>query len=227
VHIPDGMIKAGMALGSGAISLGAVGASLVAAGRRLRERQIPLIGLVAAFLLVLQMIHIPLGPGVNGRLMGGALAAILLGPGMGIVVLAAVVLVATVGLGQGGISTLGANIALTSLVAGFGGFWLFRSLLLAMPRTRRGFLAATALAAWATTLLVSAAASALLTYGGVFGAARLAPVPFAMSGLHLVVGLAEAVVTVAAVGAVMAARPDLMATHDLLPAAGTIAQEYA
>jgi cobalt/nickel transport system permease protein len=221
------MLKAGAAIGSGVISFGAVGASLAEARRSLRERQIPLVGLVAAFLLVLQTIHIPLGPGMSGHLLGGALAGILLGPGMGILVVAAVVLVATSGLGHGGVTTLGANIALTGLVAGFGGYWLFRALFAVLPRTRRGFLAATAGAAWCTTVLASMAASALLTLGGVFGADQLTPVLATMTGIHTVVGLGEAVITTAAVSAVMAARPDLMATRHLLPPARALAREYA
>ncbi|MGH8932771.1 MAG: energy-coupling factor ABC transporter permease [Egibacteraceae bacterium] len=218
VHIPDGWIKAGTAAASGAVSLSAVSASLIAAKSRLQERQVPLIGLVAAFLLVIQAIHIPFGPGVSAHLLGGALAAVLLGPWLGFLVVAAVVLVETSGLGHGGVATLGANVALTGLIACLGGYWLFRGLLILAPRTRRGFLTATAVTSWLTVVLAAAVGSAMITYGGVLGAGQARPFIGVMVVAHGLVGIAEAVITTAAVGAVMTARPDLMATRELLPA---------
>ncbi len=218
MHIPDGWIKAGTAAASGAVSLSAVSASLIAAKSRLQERQVPLIGLVAAFLLVIQAIHIPFGPGVSAHLLGGALAAVLLGPWLGFLVVAAVVLVETSGLGHGGVATLGANVALTGLIACLGGYWLFRGLLILAPRTRRGFLTATAVTSWLTVVLAAAVGSAMITYGGVLGAGQARPFIGVMVVAHGLVGIAEAVITTAAVGAVMTARPDLMATRELLPA---------
>lgn len=217
MHIPDGMIHGGTALASGAVSLSAVSAALVTVGRRLRERQVPLIGLVAACLLIMQTIHFPFGPGLNGHLLGGALAGILLGPGLGFLVVAAVLLVETTGFAHGSVTALGANIALTGLVAGMGGYWLFRVLVALLPRTRRGFLVASAVTSWTTVVAASAVGSALMTYGGVFGADNILTWLGLMLGAHGIIGIGEAVVTTAAVGAVMTARPDLMHTRDLLP----------
>jgi cobalt/nickel transport system permease protein len=214
MHIPDGMISGGAALASGVVSLSAVGASLIAGARRLRERQIPLIGLVAAVLLIAQTIHVPFGPGINGHLIGGALAAILLGPWLACLVVAAALLL-EMSVGHGGITTLGANILLNGLVAGIGSYWLFRVLVAVLPRTRRGFLTATAVTAWISVVATSAIASLLIAHASAFGALNLLPV--VLIGLHALIGVIEAVVTTAAVGAVMTLRPDLMATRDLLP----------
>lgn len=220
MHIPDGMISGGTAVASGVVSLSAVSASLVAGTRRLRERQVPLIGLLAAVLLIAQTVHLPLGPAGSVHLVGGALTAILLGPWLSCLVVAATLLVQTIGLGHGGVTTLGANILLTGLVAGMGGYWLFRALVAMLPRTRRGLLVATAITSWASVVAVSAVAGLLITVGGVgvFGPGEALPMLGALVGLHALVGIAEAVVTTAAVGVVMAVRPDLMATRDLLPA---------
>jgi cobalt/nickel transport system permease protein len=211
------MINGGTAVGSGALSLSAVSVSLVAARRWLQERQVPLIGMSAAFLLVIQsVVHVPLGPGLDGHLIGGALVAILLGPWLGLLVVAAVALVETTGFGYGGVVALGANIAL-GLVAVVGGYALFRSLIVILPKTRSGFLAASAVTAWVTVVITGAVGSAMVTYGGLFGAAqaRLFIPPIVLG--HGLIGIAEAVITAAAVRAVMAARPDLMATRALLP----------
>jgi cobalt/nickel transport system permease protein len=217
VHIPDGMIKAGIAVSTGVLSLGAVSASLLAARRRLKERQLPLIGLLAAFLLVIQAIHIPLGLGLSGHLIGGALAAILLGPWIGLLVVAAVVLVETSGLSYGGVTTLGANIVLTGLIAVIGGYLLFRGLVAVLPRTRSGFLIASAITAWTTVVAASAVGSAMVTYGGYFGPGQARPIIGLIVVAHGLVGIGEAAITTAAVGAVMSSRPDLMATRKLLP----------
>lgn len=218
MHIPDGMISGGTAVISGAVSLGTLGAALVQGARRLRERQIPMIGLVAAFLLIAQTIHIPLGPGVSAHLLGGALVAILLGPWIGFLVVATALLLDAGGLGHGGVTSLGANIALTGIIEGIGSYLLFCALARLFPRTRRGFLAATGITTWTTALVASVVGSALITYGGSLGTEGIPQVFATVSGLQAVVGVAQAAITTAAVGAVMAARPDLMATRDLLPA---------
>lgn len=217
MHIPDGVISWRMAVASGVVSLSAVSASLVHGARRLRERQLPIIGLVAAFLLIAQTIHIPLGAGVSAHLLGGALVAILLGPWVGFLVVAMALLLDAGGLGHGGITTLGANVALTGLIEGIGSYLLFRVLVRLLPRTRKGFLTATAIVTWTTALVAAAVGSALITYGGSLGTQRILLVFTTVVGLQAAVGVLQAVVTTVAVGAVMAARPDLMATSHLLP----------
>lgn len=214
MHIPDGMISGGTAVASGVVSLSAVGASLVMGAQRLQERQVPMLGLLAAVLLIAQTIHVPLGPGVNGHLIGGALAAILLGPWLSCLVVAAALLF-NMSVGHGGVTTLGANIALNGLVAGMGSYWLFRALAAVLPRTRRGFLAATAITSWASVVVTSAVAVLLIAHASAFGALEILPAVFV--GLHAVIGIMEAVLTTAAVGVVMAVRPDLMAIRSPAP----------
>ena len=217
MHIPDGFISGTTAATTGVISAGTVSAALRVGSQRLRERQIPLVGLTAAFVFAAQMINFPVGLGTSGHLIGGALAAILLGPWMGTAVLAVVLLVQALGFADGGITALGANVLLMGLIAAGGGYWLFRALMGVLPRTRGGFLAATAITSWATVVVASVVCSALITYGGVFGADGAGPVFVTMVGLHALIGLGEALITTAAVGAVLSARPDLLATADLAP----------
>jgi cobalt/nickel transport system permease protein len=223
VHIPDGFISGATAATTGIVSAGTVGAALKMAAQRLRERQVPLVGLTTAFIFAMQMINFPVGFGTSGHLIGGALAAILLGPWMGCVVLAVVLLVQGLGFADGGITALGANIFLMGLIAGIGGYWLFRGLMAALPKTRAGFLAATAITAWLTVVVASVVATLLITYGGVFGASQIRPVFIVMVGLHSLIGIGEAVISTLAVGALLTARPDLLATADLLPP--TMAEE--
>lgn len=211
MHIPDGFINGATAVTTGAVSAGAVAYSLKAAREQLADRQIPLVGVTAAFVFAVQMINFPIGFGTSGHLVGGALAAILLGPWMSCLVLAVVLLVQAIGFGDGGITALGANIALMGVIAGVGGHYLFRFLSAVLPRSETGFLAATGITAWASVVVASVVCSLFITYGGLFGAGELAPVLATMVGLHALIGIGEALITVAAVAAVAATRPDLIA----------------
>jgi cobalt/nickel transport system permease protein len=207
MHIPDGFLDGATAAATGAVSAAAVGYGLHAARDRLDDRQVPVIGLTAAFVFAVQMVNFPVGLGTSGHLIGGALAAILLGPWMACLTLAVVLIVQALAFADGGITALGANICLMGLVAGVGGSYLFRGLVGVLPRTRKAFLSATAVTAWATVVGASAVASAFIWLGGPFGPEVL-PV---MIGLHALIGVGEAAITVAVVSAVLTARPDLVA----------------
>ena len=219
MHIPDGFINLPTAAITSVASAGGVGYSLRVARTKLQDRQIPLVGVTAAFVFAAQMINFPVLPGVSGHLLGGALAAILLGPWMGCLVLATVLLVQAIGFADGGITALGANVSLLSLVSAVGGYYLFRALTAVMPRTRHGFLAATAMTSWATVVGASVLASAYISYGGFAGAEQAGLVFPVMIGVHALIGIGEAFITTAVVGAVLQARPDLGANADRLDAA--------
>lgn len=216
MHIPDGFINASTAAATSVASAGGVAYALREAKRRLADRQIPIVGVTAAFVFAVQMINFPVLPGVSGHLLGGALAAILLGPWMGALVLATVLLVQAIGFADGGITALGANISLMSLVAAVGGYFLFRGLTAVLPRTRRSYAAATAITSWATVVAASAVASLYISYGGFAGAEQASLVLPVMIGVHALIGIGEAFITTVVVMAVVSARPDLVATADRL-----------
>ena len=227
MHIPDGFISGGTAVATGVVSAGAVGVALQRGRQALEDRQVPLVGLSAAFIFAAQMVNFPVGLGTSGHLVGGALAAILLGPWMACVVLAVVLAVQLLGFGDGGATALGANVLLMGVVAGIGGHHLFRVLARLLPRTRGGYLAAAAVTAWASVVVASVVCSVLITSLGVFGGDRFGEVLATMVGLHALIGIGEAAITVAVVGAVLATRPDLLANADLLPATGAPMGEVA
>ena len=214
MHIPDGFLTAPTAIATGVVSAGALAQSVRTAGRTLNERQIPLVGLTAAFIFAVQMINFPVGLGTSGHLIGGALAAILLGPWTATLVLSIVLIVQAIGFADGGITALGANISLMGIVAGVGAYLLFSVLVRLLPRTRGGYLAATAMTAWASVVAASALCAFYLLLRGF--PTEVFPV---MIGLHALIGIGEAVITTAVVSAVVQARPELVATRGLLPEA--------
>lgn len=221
MHIPDGFItSAPTIVATSAASAGTVGYALRVARDRLDDRQVPLVGVTAAFVFAAQMVNFPVIPGVSGHLVGGLLAAVLLGPWMGALVLAVVLLVQAVGFADGGITVLGANVALMSIVAALGGYALLRALLRVLPRSRGAFLGAVAVAAWASVVVASAVCTVFITFGGVAGAEAFGRVLPVMLGLHALIGIGEAAITVVVVGAVLRARPDLIGGAVGLPLAG-------
>ena len=209
MHAPDGFLTAGTAVTTGVLSAGAVGAALRQTGRELSDRQVPLAGLAAAFVFAAQMFNFPVAAGTTGHLLGGALAAILLGPATGAVVATVVVVVQALAFADGGLTALGYNVMNMAVVTAFGGYAMFRLVRRLLPRNATGVVVASGLAAGLSVVLSAMAFS----IEWLFGAS--APVPFdtvfgAMVGVHLLIGIGEGFITAMVVGAVLAARPDLV-----------------
>ena len=209
MHVPDGFLDPATSLATGAVAAGVVAVALRRAERELDERTAPLAGLTAAFVFAAQMINFPVAGGTSGHLIGGVLTAVLVGPWTAILSMTVVLLVQAVLFADGGLTALGTNVTLMAVVAVVLGYGVFRLLATVLPRTRGGALAAAAVAAF---LSVPAAA---LTFVGLFAVGAVADVPLgavaaAMGGVHLLIGLGEAAITVAVLGAVLAVRPDLV-----------------
>src|SRR3954465_1449902 len=116
MHVPDGFLDAPTSVATGAAAVACVGVSLVRARRELDDRTAPMAGLVAAFIFAVQMLNFPVAAGTSGHLLGGALAAILVGPYTGVLCMAVVLLVQCVFFADGGLTALGINITIMGIV---------------------------------------------------------------------------------------------------------------
>ena len=166
-------------------------------------------GLVAAFVFATQMLNFPVGAGTSGHLLGGALAAILVGPATGLLCMSVVFLVQALLFADGGITALGTNIDLMGLVTVLVGYGVFRLLQALLPKR----LALVAPAA-AVSALVSVPAAAL-GFVGLYAVGGQADIPLgalttAMVGWHVLIGVGEAAITGLAVASIVAVRPDLV-----------------
>jgi cobalt/nickel transport system permease protein len=205
MHIPDGFLSAPVYAAGYAFS-GAVCALAVSrANRRLGEREVPLLGMTAAFIFAIQMLNYPVAPGTSGHVLGATLAAILLGPLNACLVMAIVLLIQCLGFADGGLTALGANLFNMGIVGGVGGWLLFRALQAILPRSRRGFLAAAAAASWGAVVAASAFCAFELAWS------RRPVVISWLVGIHALIGIGEAVITTAVLSSVLAVRPDLVA----------------
>lgn len=227
MHVPDGFINAPTSAAAGVVAAGVIAVSLRGARRELGgtsgssaaesggERTAPLAGLVAAFIFAAQMINFPVAAGTSGHLLGGALAAILVGPYTGVLCVSVVLLMQGILFADGGLTALGVNITVMAGVTAVVAYAVFRGLVKVLPRGRRSVTTASFVAA-----LLSVPASALaftLVYwiGGTTDVA-IGKVATAMVGVHTLIGLGEATITALTVGAVIAVRPDLVhGAHDL------------
>lgn len=211
MHIPDGFLSVPVSGGLWAASAGSVGAAV----RRLRADRpgagegeaTVLMGVAAAFIFVAQMFNFPISGGTTGHLLGAALATALVGPWRAILVMCAVFLIQAFVFADGGLLALGANV-FNMGVAGC----LLSGLLI--PRLGRAFggqgagrLAAAGIAAWCSVMLGAGLTALELAMSGTVPARLVLP---AMLGVHAVIGLGEAILTVAALRLLLGARPDLL-----------------
>jgi cobalt/nickel transport system permease protein len=209
MHVPDGFLDAPTSIATGAVAVTGVAVALRQARAELDDRTAPMAGLVAAFIFAAQMMNFPVGAGTSGHLLGGALAAVLVGPWTGALCISVVLLVQSLFMADGGVTALGTNITLMALVGCGVGYLVFRGVALLLPRRERFVPFAAAIGALVSVPVAAAAFTALFAVGGT---APVDPghVLAAMVGWHLLIGIGEAVITGLVVGAVITARPDLV-----------------
>ncbi|MDF3049860.1 MAG: cobalamin biosynthesis protein CbiM [Pseudonocardia sp.] len=209
MHMSDGLVNAPTALGFGLVAILGLTVAAYQARADLDERTAPMAGLVTAFVFAVQMINFPILPGASGHLLGGALVAILVGPWVGSLCIAIVLVVQALLFADGGLTALGTNITNMAFVGVFTGYAVARAMRPLARRSRAGLLTTSFVAALVNTVAAALAFVVEYTIGGA-GGAGLGTVFTLMVGLHVLIGIGEGVITAATVGAVAAARPDLV-----------------
>jgi cobalt/nickel transport system permease protein len=210
VHIPDGFVNLPTSAGFGAAAAGGIWYSLRRAAAVLDDRRIPLAGLAAAFVFAAQMVNFPVAAGTSGHLLGGVLAAVLLGPWLGSIVVTVVLIVQALIFADGGLSALGLNVFNMAIIGAIGGWYLYRLVLGIMPRRDGAVPVAAGITAGISVVLAALGFTLQYAIGGEGGTAITA-VLGAMVGVHVLIGIGEGLITALVVGAVTASRPDLVA----------------
>ena len=209
MHIPDGFLDAKTWIGLSVVSGGAIMVAAMRTRKEGDEKRIPLMGVMAAFIFAAQMINFPVAGGTSGHFVGGVLAALLLGPFTGVLIMSTVLIVQCLVFQDGGVTALGANIFNMGIVGSLGGYFIYKLLdaLLQRPRwmSKRNIIMIFS-SAWVATVIAS-----------IFCAAELAcsnTVPFriafpAMAGVHALIGIGEGLITIGVVSFIYRVRPDL------------------
>jgi len=207
MHIPDGFISVGTAVVTYAGSAGAIAYSVRRTNKELHERQVPLMGVMAAFIFAAQMINFKVAGGTSGHLLGGALAAILLGPWAGTLILTAVLAVQALVFQDGGLIALGANILNMAVIGVWSAYAIYELLRRALPGDKGRWLAGF-ISAWASVVLASLACALELAISGTSPLAVAVP---AMGLVHMLIGVGEGLITTAVLAFIAATRKDLLA----------------
>ncbi|MEU3163687.1 energy-coupling factor ABC transporter permease [Streptosporangium sp. NPDC006930] len=208
MHVPDGFFNAAVSVSAGAVAAAGVAVCLRGARRELDDRTAPMAGLVAAFVFAVQMLNFPVAAGTSGHLLGGALAAILVGPYTAVLCVAVVLLVQAFFFADGGLTALGVNITLMGLVAVLVGWGVF--LLITRSVRNRGVVVVASFVAALLSVPASALAFTLLFWIGGTAPIEIGTVAAAMGGVHLLIGVGEGLITAVTVSTVLAIRPDLV-----------------
>jgi cobalt/nickel transport system permease protein len=217
VHIPDGFINSGVAVAADVVAAGTIGVCLKKAADTMEDKQAPLAGLVAAFVFAMQMLNFPVAAGTSGHLLGGVLAGVLVGPWLGAICVALVLVVQALFFADGGVSALGLNIVNMALIGALGGYAVFVAIRRVTPKTKATVVTVSAVAAGVSVVMASIGFWLEYALGGV-GQVSLRTVFAAMVGIHFLIGIGEALITGLTIGAVMAVRPDLVyGGRDLMP----------
>jgi cobalt/nickel transport system permease protein len=217
MHIPDAVLAPGVAATTGVLAIGGLGFALRRLERALAEKTTVLMGITSAFVFAAQMVNFPIAPGVSGHLLGGVLAAVVLGPWAGAGVIATVLIVQAFLFGDGGVTALGANFVNMGLIGSVVGYAIYAPIRRAIAG-RAGVLVGAMAAAWFSVILASAALAVELAASG-----RGSDFPRILGWLtlvHAAIGLGEAVITGMVLRFVLQTRPDLIYVGDGLELSG-------
>ena len=209
MHIANGIVNGQVSAVFAVISLAALAFCVLRGRADLDDRLAPMAGLVAAFIFAVQMLNFQVLPGVSGHLLGGALAAVLVGPWVGALCVATVLIVQCLLFADGGLTALGLNVFNMALLGTAAGYLLIAGLLRVLPKTASG-VATTTFIASVVSVVVASQGFVLEYWMGGTTQLSLGAVSATMAGVHTLIGIGEGLIAATTVATVAKVRPDLV-----------------
>lgn len=209
MHVPDAFLDAPTSLATGGVAIAGVALALRRTPSDLDDRVAPLAGLVATFVFAAQMLNFPVAGGTSGHLLGGALAAVLVGPWTATLCITVVLLVQALVFADGGLTALGTNVTLMALVGVWVGWVVFVLARRLLPARPASIPVAAAIGAFASVPCAAVVFAGLFMVGGT-ASVDAGALLTAMVSWHVLIGLGEAAITFLVVSAVVGVRPDLV-----------------
>ena len=222
MHIPDGFLSTPVATTTWAITLLVIAVAVRQTNQTVEERTVPLMGILAAFIFAAQMMNFPVAGGTSGHFLGGALAAILVGPWAAVLIMTSVIGVQGLVFQDGGLSALGANIFNMGIASAFTGFAIYKVTSSVAGSNRSIVIGGTFVGAWCGVMLAATLTSLDLAVSGSSDWGVVFP---AMLGVHALIGIGEGLISAGAVAFVLTARPDLMGETSQSTARMALAKE--
>jgi len=206
MHIPDGFLNARTWVTMDVVAGLSVAYAIKKTKMSLAERQIPLMGVMAAFIFAAQMLNFPIAGGTSGHLIGGVMAAVLLGPWAATLVMSTIFIVQCLLFQDGGLTALGANIFNMGIIGTVLGYYVYRGVGISFG-SKKGLLWGVGIASWLSVVLAATFCSIELAFSGTVPLRVALP---AMAGLHALIGVGEAIITIGVISLILRARPDLL-----------------
>jgi cobalt/nickel transport system permease protein len=219
LHIPDGFLSFLVSTGLWFISIFVIAYALNRVSKDLGERQVPLMGILAAGIFAGQMLNFTVFGGTSGHLMGAAIASILMGPWAAMLIMTSVVSIQALIFQDGGLLVLGANIFNMAIVGVTVAFMSYRTVLRIAGNKKVGVLVAAFIAAWLSIEITALSVALQLAISNTSPANLAIP---AMAGVHALIGIGEGLITVGGLAFLMSARPDLLQRSETPPSGSKI-----
>jgi len=219
MHIPDGFLSVPISIILWLVIIIVIGYALKRVGADLGERQVPLMGVLAAAIFAGQMLNFAVAGGTSGHLMGSAIATILLGPWAAMLVITCVVAIQALIFQDGGLLVLGANIFNMAIIGVTVAYFVYRTVQMLAGGKSWGIFVGGFIAAWLSIEVAALAAALELALSGTSPANIAIP---AMGGIHALIGIGEGLITVGALAFIYATRRDLIKTGEVTPTHGKV-----
>lgn len=207
MHIPDGFLSMGIIIFCWVLSIIGIGAALMRTRKSLGERQVPVMGVLAAFIFAAQMLNFTIAGGTSGHFLGAALAAILLGPWAAMLTMTTVVALQALLFQDGGLLALGGNILNMAVIGPIVAYGFYRGVRTLLGNRKGSMMVSGFVAAWVSIVVAAVACAMELGFSGTSPIGIALP---AMAGIHALIGIGEGLITVGALALVAATRPDLV-----------------
>ncbi len=210
MHIPDGFLSHGINGATFVISAGACAYGVKRVNQKFGEREVPLMGVTAAFIFAAQMINFPIAGGTSGHFLGAVFSSVLLGPWPGLIIMTLVLVVQCLGFADGGLTALGSNVFNMGVIGALGGYVIFILIYHLCRKSHKGFFIALAVSSWSSITMGATAAAIELAMSGTSPLMIVLPT---MTGVHAMIGIGESVITTTAVSLILKTRPDLVGCY--------------
>lgn len=205
MHIPDGFLSPPVFISGWLAALGVLSFTLKKTQQILKEKMVPLMGVMAAFIFAAQMFNFPVLGGTSGHLLGGVLAAVVLGPSAASIVISLVLVVQCLIFQDGGLTALGANIFNMAIIGTIASYYFYRILRQAL--FKKNILVSVFISAWFSVVLAASFCAIELSASGTSPLKIVLP---AMLFVHVFIGLGEAIITTLILSFILKVRPDLI-----------------
>ena len=219
LHIPDGFLSVSVSIIMWGVSVVVIAYALRRVSHDLGERQVPLMGVLAAAIFAGQMLNFTVAGGTSGHLIGATLVTILLGPWAAILVLTTVVGVQALIFQDGGLLVMGANVFNMAIVGVAVSYMVYQTFLKLTGGRKWGVFAGAFVAAWLSMMAAALSTALLLAISGTSPANIAVP---AMASVHALIGIGEGLITLGAAALIYATRPDLLHLGEKRPAGGVL-----